>query len=161
MIFRLRKSSTNTALFTGLLVSLFFLMAGMNIQDNPYAPKGIILGNSWNSITRELDEVFTEQRVIDLGERGVKKVQVWTEIVNCEGREFTWVIEYKNGLRQEILTQKIRYNRFRTYIEKTFRRNLWDSSTKELINVCGECRIILLDKSENNNIIIEKELIIK
>ncbi len=137
------------------------LLTGMVIQGYPNAPKGILIGNSWNSTTRELDVVFAEQTVLDLGTRGVKKVQVWTEIIDCEGKEFTWVVEYNNGFRQEIISQKIRYDRFRTYIEKTFRRKIWNSNTKELMDISGECRIMLLDKELDNNIVALKKIIIK
>ncbi len=72
------------------------------------ALSGILLGNDWNYETRELDVVFSDQSVLDLGENGVRTVQLWTVIRDGAGKRITWVVTYANGMRQEVWTQQIR-----------------------------------------------------
>ncbi len=130
-------------------------------QDPSIAPEGILLGNSWHPETRELTVVFPDQTILELGEEGVRTVQLWTDIRNSAGKEYVWIVVYSNGLSQEILTQKIRYDRFRTYLEKTFRRKLWDPGTKKLVDVSGLCKVMLLEKSDPQKIIAVKNFTLR
>ncbi len=147
-------------LFISLLLAMCFLGPGF-AQENLIAPKGILLGENWNSLKRELDFVFENQSEVDLGEKGVRTIQIWTEIINSQGKEFTWIVEYANGMKQEIYSQKIRYNRFRTYLTKTFRRKLWNQDEKKLVSVSGMCRVYLIDKNDADKLIVEKQFILK
>ncbi|KPK94447.1 hypothetical protein AMJ80_05460 [bacterium SM23_31] len=126
-----------------------------------FVPRGIVLGDGWNSETKELETVFPDQKTLELGESGIRAVQIWTEIINCSGKTITWVIEYANGMRQEVWDQPIRYDRFRTYIKKTFNRKLWDVSLEQLVDVTGTCKIMLVDKQDNNKILASKAVILK
>ena len=156
-------------LLKGILVSavsicaMFSFFASANSQQSITieTPRGIIFGNGWNHETRELNIVFEDQSTLDLGVEGVRDVQFWVEIRNNKGNNITWVIEYASGLRQEIWTQQIRYDRFRTYMSKTFRRNIWDAESKQNMDVSGPCKVILMDMDRNNRVIAEKNFILK
>lgn len=124
-------------------------------------PRGIIFGNDWNHETRELNIVFDEQDTLIIGEGGEREIQIWVEIKNNKGNNIAWVIEYSGGLRQEVLTQQIRYDRFRTYLSKTFRRFIWDTESKQNKDVTGPCKVILIDTDNNDRVISEKNFILK
>ncbi|MFC1564630.1 hypothetical protein ACFL6G_06810 [candidate division KSB1 bacterium] len=156
----MRSKFKKCCLFSVLFISVWLIITGMSFQDFPNAPKGIVIGSEWDSARRELTTVFPNQDFLDLGENGVRTVQLWTEIINCSNRELTWIVEYETGLKQEILTQRIRYDRFRTYLEKTFRRNVWNKASNKSVDVSGECRIMIIDKSESNAVIVEKKIIL-
>ena len=121
----------------------------------------MIIGDQWNPDTHELEVVFEDQTRLDLGAEGVLKVQFRTKILNGEGEEILWVVEYANGLRQEIRTQNVRFNSYRTYFEKTFRRNLWDAEAEKMVDVSGPCRILVVDNNQKDNIIIEMTIILE
>ena len=148
-----------------VLIAAVALLAILSINNTfaqeATALKGILIGNGWNTVTKELDTVYTDQSTIELGIENSKKVQLWTVIENGQGLEITWVIEYSNGMREEPLVQTIRYNRFRTYLEKTFRRKLLDQNTKQYVDITGACKIMLVDKQNQNRVLAEKALIIK
>lgn len=151
-----------------MILPLLFLLpfisdSSAQVQDDktPFAPRGIIIGNNWNPEKRELDIVFENQDMIDLGAEGILKVQMFSEILNASGKDLTWVVEYACGLRQEVWTQKVRYDRFRTYLEKTFRRQLWDQESKKMVDVSGPCKVMLIDKQNESVPIAVKTFVIK
>jgi len=151
-------------LLQAFLFLTLLLCSALNVyaQDTTaVVPHGILIGEGWSYETKELKTVFPDQSALDLGESGIRTVQIWTEIRNSAGKNITWVVEYTNGIRQEVWTQQIRYDRFRTYIEKTFRRNLWDPSTNKLVDVTGACKIMLVDKQDKNKVIAIKAIILK
>ena len=145
------------------LVLLFFFVSGALGQEKGIiqAPRGILLGDGWNPETRELDKLYEDQLVLAIGTKGSRTVHLWTEILNGGGRSLTWIVEYANGMRQEIWTQQIRYGRFRTYLEKTFYRNLWDAKNKQLVRGTGQIKVLLLDKQDNNKVIASKSFELK
>lgn len=124
-------------------------------------PRGIIFGNEWNHETRELNIVFDEQDTLVISEEGTREIQIWVEIRNNKGNNIAWFIEYPGGLRQEVWTQQIRYDRFRTYLSKTFRRFIWDAESKQNRDVTGPCKVILIDIDQNRRVISEKNFILK
>jgi len=130
-------------------------------EQGPHAPRGIIIGDKWNPETRELAVIFEEQDVLDLGEEGIRTVQLWSEIRDAAGKDVTWVVEYAGGLRQEVWTQKIRYDRFRTYLKKTFRRKLWDARAKKLVDVSGPCTVYLIEKDNPDKPVAVKRFLLK
>jgi len=147
-----------------IIALIVFLLSGSVTgegQSAPIAPRGILIGEKWHSVTRELMEVYPDQNTLNLGEKGIRTVQFWAEVKNCAGREFTWVIRYANGMQDEILTQRIRYDRFRMYIEKTFRRNIWNAQSRKLVDVTGPCRILLVDKAHPDRPVAEKAIVLK
>lgn len=148
-----------------LLVLLFAVAVPLNLaarqQTELDIPHGILMGEEWHPVLRELKNVYPDQSLLDLGDKGVRKVQFWVEVRNAAGREFTWVVKYSNGMKQKIVDQKIRYDRFRTYIEKTFRRNIWDARARELTNVSGPCKVMLIDSANPGTPIAVKDLVIQ
>ncbi|MFC1556427.1 hypothetical protein ACFL6I_07715 [candidate division KSB1 bacterium] len=124
-------------------------------------PRGILVGERWSPEKRELEYVYPDQTILDLGPEGVRTVLFWTEILHSAGKKFTWVVVYSNGMRQEVLKQQIRYDRFRTYLEKTFRRNLWNAQLKKLVDVSGPCRIMLIDPAHGSEPVAVRTIILK
>ena len=157
------RFAVRTSRFLPLFILLIALISRVQAQEPSMSidTRGIILGNDWNHETRELATVFSDQSVLDLGESGIRSVQIWTDIRNGAGKQITWVVEYGNGMRQEVWTQHIRYDRFRTYLKKTFRRNILDTATKQLVNVAGPCTIKLIDKQDNNRVIAARSILLK
>ena len=155
--------SKSCTLYLFNLILLLFFVSGVFGQEEKFieTPRGILLGEEWNPETRELDTLYEDQFVLDIGDNGSRTVHLWTEILNGSGRSLTWIIEYANGMRQEIWTQRIRYGRFRTYLEKTFYRNLWDAKSKQLVRITGPCTVLLLDKQDNNKVIVSKSFELK
>lgn len=134
-----------------------FLFAFQGVQ----LPQGILMGEDWHPVMRELKTVYPDQKTLDLGESGIRKVQFWAEIRNAAGRQYTWVVRYGNGIEQTIMNQKIRYDRFRMYIEKTFRRKIWDADARSLRDVTGPCKILLVDPDNPGSPVAVKELTIR
>ncbi len=145
---------------SAVLLLLFSNLLGQQNAENITSSE-ILLGDYWDPETRELSTVFDNQSLLDLVGKGSKRVQLLVEIRNGTGRLLTWVFEYPNGIRQEVFAQRIRYGRFRTYLEKTFHKKLWDPSRKQLISNTGLCKILLIDKEDNNNIVATKQIELK
>lgn len=123
--------------------------------QEPFVPQGILMGEGWNPQSRELDTVYADQDTLDLGTGGVRSVQFWADVRNAAGRTLTWVVEYDNGVRNEVFDQKIRYDRFRTYMEKTFRRTLWAPEQREQVDVTGSCTVKLVDRQNNEPVAVK------
>jgi len=150
--------------FIMLLTVQYLYSAGQAIsqeQTLPVSADTIIIGDRWNPETRKLDVIFEDQTRLNLGIEGIRKIQLWTEILNGANKEVLWIIEYANGIRQEIWVQNVRYNRYRTYLEKTFRRKLWDTESEKTVDVSGQCRIFIVDNNQKDKVIAEKIIILE
>lgn len=149
-----------TTLLFAILLSVIHLGAGISQDQTEFTPKGILIGEGWQSNVRELAKVYENQSELVLGDTGKRKVHIWTEIVNSKGKEYIWTIEYSNGMSVKIIDQKIRYDRFRTYLEKTFRKKIWNKQTNQLESVLGLCKIKIIDKV-TQKLVAEKIIILK
>ena len=130
-------------------------------QTLPVSADTVIIGDQWNPETHKLDVIFEDQTRLDLGVEGIRKVQLWTEISNGADKEVLWIVEYANDIRQEVWVQNVRYNRYRTYLEKTFRRKLWDAESEKMVDVSGPCRILIVDNNQKDKVIAEKKIILE
>jgi hypothetical protein len=143
-----------------MLGAVLIFASSVWAQQEVTAPKGILIGANYNTQTKELDSVFTNQSEIEFGAANEVKVCLWTDIRDGAGLELTWVVEYANGLREEVLTQSIKSSRYRTYIQKTFRKKILDQASKKYVDTIGPCKIQLVDKN-NNKVIVEKVVTLK
>ncbi|MFC1556332.1 hypothetical protein ACFL67_04555 [candidate division KSB1 bacterium] len=146
--------------FLKILLFLIFILnvalyAQPGQETGPFVPQGILMGEQWNPETRELMVTYEDQDNLDLGEEGIRTVEFWADIRNAAGLELTWMIDYACGIQKEIYTQRIRYDRFRTNLSKTFRRKIWDAERRQLVDVAGECKIILVNKNNSEQIAVK------